>query len=261
MQVFDVYFGNQQFVQTAIAGSYSPHEKVPPGTYSILRFTIGTDIGFACAPTSLSLIKVVVSQPTSAMEFFNCTLDSSLGKQFGITVDYLTPESLTHDQRKQAINLLSGFDDFWWKNASAQVKKLLGGEVSPEDEAVDICRMAASAYVENNLPKAKELFNKAISKFHRIGGARHELGRIAIDEGDLRTALRMFYDELEYAKNPSKDTALLYLYEINTAIGDKPEFFLNLAEVFEVKKRIFLPSDEINKIRIAANKFRAKRGW
>ena len=107
-------------------------------------------------------------------------------------------------------------------------------------------------YDEKNLTKAKKLFQEALSKSHKLFGVRKDLDVIAIDEGDLKTAIMMFENELNFAKRPNRDTAILYLYAIYTVIGDVKKAHSISKEFYEVARRIFLDPKEINKINNAA---------
>lgn len=226
-------------------------QSIAPGSYGFIRFTIGIE-GSVIGATSISFIKATISQPVDALIFFERAKSPYNNIELGLSVDHLDPQLLTQNQRRHAVDLLAKSFGVWWENATVEVKKLLGDGISSEDEAIDICRKAGIAYEDKHFEKAKELYNEAISKCFGIDGARFGLGEIAIDEGDLRMALKLFYDELQHANNPSKGVTLLYLYEINSALGFDTKPFTDLREFHEFREKFFLPSHTIAKIRKAA---------
>ncbi|MFH1674997.1 MAG: HEAT repeat domain-containing protein [Pseudomonadota bacterium] len=257
--VFDAFYQDNKYImKISDYQRSSEHMIIPPGRYTIVRLGIGKTSESEYGPigaNSIILIEALVLQFVPRDFFYKCTWTPANYEKFGLSINHLDSSVLTEEQRNKTIEVLSEQFEWWWENATVDVKEILGGRVSEKDKALTIYGKARDAYYsEQKFDKAKKLFKEAIAMDIGITGARSDLGMIAIDEGDLATAIKMFKEELKYAAPPMEHTAHLCLAAIYQAIGQVDEASTHTNEAERIDSHTNLHIDVVRKINLASKK-------
>lgn len=230
MSEVDLFFRGTQKFMAAGHNDYMnvPErvEKIPAGDYVVVRCLIDLTGGTSIGVKEIHVLQVAFAKPVTRESFNGCVYGFlGRGSPCGdpdIEINRLPPYSLTGEQCQEVIQEVNRRDRWAWPNASREAKAILQAEFSKGDEAREHLKDGVSAWEDGDSTKAKELLHQAILLLSDISGARAELGKIAIEEADIDTAVRWFQEELALAKDPRSLSSHSYLAAIYEAQGNSP---------------------------------------
>jgi tetratricopeptide (TPR) repeat protein len=138
-----------------------------------------------------------------------------------LTVRTIELSRLNRSQRRKVIRVFSQSEDYscLWDNASREVKRILGGRFTRRDKARELLSSGVELASDGHLEEAHEAIRRALQMDTTLIGARLELGKVAIQRGDIQEAIEWFKRELG-AKDPMSLSAHDYLAAIYRALGD-----------------------------------------
>jgi tetratricopeptide (TPR) repeat protein len=214
--------------------------ELAPGDYMLVGYGVGDVGGGSLGVKSLFVRNL---HTTRATKITSMTRNSDLFAMAG------EETVLSPAQRKMVVLCIKREYVYWWDHAPPTIKALLGEEVTIEDRARHMLIEGRSLYYANRLSEAAKLVEQALTLDPKLREARSTLGRIALYQGDVQTAITHFQEELACARDPDEYNAHAYLSVIYDTQGRVGEAQLHARSAMAYG--MFLSPEEVKKIRAA----------
>ena len=238
--------------------SSASHLEIPPGEYIVVScaYTIWPDNNFGI--TEINVLKLALPKPASFSRPSSIMREAR--KLESVSIEESSTDELTAQQRENTIDAINEVNRTMWPHATREVKESMQAGVSKKDEAYELSREGMANYKKGNLSEASRLIQAGLEICPEMKGARANLGKIAIDAGQIDKAIEWFNEELEM--DPNNLSAHMYLATIYDAMGDKDsaERHARSAVATEEYRRAptVLMSDVVQKIRSQAAAYKQK---